>query len=124
MKARVAGLVAAVVLAVNACGEKPAAPPPTSAPSTTSPSAATSPPSPVPVTPSPSTSTRLTTKRSPRADSGPGCGQRAVNAGRFNPKCPEYQGYLDPGGPGRGKTSGDLQREYACEQGYLPKSEC
>ncbi|WP_157358622.1 hypothetical protein [Amycolatopsis sp. ATCC 39116] len=121
-----------MVLAASACGEKPAAPPATSAPpstsmsapSTTSPRVATPPPSPTPVAPPPNSSTHTTTRRSPRADSGPGCGQRAVNAGRFNPKCPEYQGYLDPGGPGRGKTSGDLQREYACEQGYLPKSEC
>lgn len=59
-----------------------------------------------------------------RADTGPGCGQRAVDAGRFNPDCKEYQGYLDPGGAGRKDTSGEEQRRYACEQGYLPKSEC
>jgi hypothetical protein len=47
-----------------------------------------------------------------------------VIAEKFNPKCPEYQGYLDPGGAGRSKTSGDIQREYGCQQGYIPKSQC
>ncbi|WP_370944636.1 hypothetical protein AB5J62_36710 [Amycolatopsis sp. cg5] len=56
--------------------------------------------------------------------SGPGCGLRAVTSGKVNPACLEYQGYLDPGGPGRGPTSGELQHQYGCEQGYIPKSEC
>jgi hypothetical protein len=47
-----------------------------------------------------------------------------VDAGKFNPHCKEYEGYLDPGGPGRGKTSGDLQHDYGCQQGYIPKSQC
>jgi hypothetical protein len=47
-----------------------------------------------------------------------------MTAGKFNPKCAEYQGYLDPGGPGRGKTSGEIQQQYGCQQGYIPKSQC
>jgi hypothetical protein len=47
-----------------------------------------------------------------------------MKAKKFNPACAEYQGYLDPGGPGRGKTSGEIQQEYGCKQGYIPKSEC
>ena len=46
-------------------------------------------------------------------------------AGRFNPSCSEYQGYLDPGtSAGRGPTSGEIQTEWGCEQGYIPASEC
>ncbi|MCG3755305.1 hypothetical protein [Amycolatopsis sp. Poz14] len=70
----------------------------------------------------PKTSTSQGKRRDP--STGPGCGQRAVNAGKFNPRCKEYQGYLDPGGPGRPKTSGEIQREWACQQGQLPASEC
>jgi len=36
--------------------------------------------------------------------------------GRFDPSCPEYQGYLDPGGAGRGPTSGEIQSQYARQQ--------
>lgn len=119
---KVVGLVAAVVLAVSACGgEEPVAPAATPPPAT---SAAPTSLSPTPVTTAPAPPPSTSTGRSTPADSRPGCGQRAVDAGKFNPQCPEYQGYLDPGGPGRGDTSGDLQREYACEQGYLPESEC
>src|SRR5699024_3345249 len=58
-------------------------------------------------------------------DAAPGCGQRAVESGQFNPQCEEYQGYLDPGTiAGRGPTSGEIQRQYGCEQGYIPESEC
>lgn len=58
-------------------------------------------------------------------DSAPGCGQRAVNAGTFNPACSEYQGYLDPGREsGRQPNSGDIQHDWGCQQGYIPKSEC
>lgn len=58
-------------------------------------------------------------------DVGPGCGQRAVDAGRFNPACAEYQGYLDPGrAGGRPANSGDLQHDWGCQQGYIPESEC
>lgn len=66
-----------------------------------------------------------TRSRSSSADTGPGCGQRAVARGVFNPSCAEYQGYLDPGkAAGRAPSSGDLQTQYACEQGQLPASEC
>ncbi|KID32061.1 hypothetical protein HQ32_00945 [Prauserella sp. Am3] len=58
------------------------------------------------------------------ADSGQGCGQRALDKGEFNPDCKEYQGYLDPGGAGREDTAGEAQLEYACEQGYIPKEKC
>lgn len=58
------------------------------------------------------------------ADTGPGCGERALEAGEFNPDCKEYQGYLDPGGRGRDDTAGEAQLEYACEQGYIPKEKC
>lgn len=63
--------------------------------------------------------------RGTRASSSSGCGQRAVDAGRFDASCAEYQGYLDPGrAAGRGPSSGDLQFEYGCEQGYIPEDEC
>ena len=69
-----------------------------------------------------STTTRTT---APRARSTAGCGQRAVNAGRYDSSCPEYQGYLDPGTrAGRGPTSGEVQLQYACEQGLVPKEQC
>lgn len=70
-------------------------------------------------------SERSSTSRRAGADTSPGCGQRAVARGRFNPSCQEYQGYLDPGrAGGRGPSSGDLQTEYGCQQGYIPESEC
>lgn len=113
-------MLAALLLAigVTACTDEPGSGPgepaatsmraPESSPSSQTPSVA---PGPAPGSAS-------------HADTGPGCGQRAVDAGRFNPDCKEYQGYLDPGGAGRKDTSGEEQRRYACEQGYLPKSEC
>lgn len=69
-------------------------------------------------TPSPTSRThenpaRPTRSRRPAADTGIGCGQRAVTAGAFNPACPEYQGYLDPGtAAGRAPTSGERQRQH------------
>ncbi|MDD7942560.1 hypothetical protein PHK61_29525 [Actinomycetospora lutea] len=62
--------------------------------------------------------------RSSRTSSS-GCGPRAVSAGRFDASCDEYQGYLDPGtSAGRAPTSGDLQTQWGCEQGYIPEDEC
>ncbi|PKV96136.1 hypothetical protein ATK30_7072 [Amycolatopsis echigonensis] len=126
----------ALALALAGCAGNPpaqhavAGPAPTSRPSpepapstTTTPTATT----PAASTPAKATSTPKTTaseaKRRDPATS-PGCGQRAVDAGKFNPRCKEYQGYLDPGGSGRPKTSGEIQHEYLCQQGYLPPAEC
>jgi len=92
-------------------------------------------PSAVPSTTPPPSTTRprqtttarpTTTTKAPvqKADSGPGCAGRAMAASKFNPSCPEYQGYLDPGGPGRGPTSGEMQHQYGCKAGYIPASEC
>ncbi len=92
-------------------------------------------PSAVPSTTPPPSTTRprqtttarpTTTTKAPvqKADSGPGCAGRAMAASKFNPSCPEYQGYLDPGGPGRGPTSGEIQHQYGCKAGYIPASEC
>ncbi|GAA4925611.1 hypothetical protein EV188_102796 [Actinomycetospora succinea] len=62
--------------------------------------------------------------RSTRA-SASGCGQRAVDAGRFDASCDEYQGYLDPGtSAGRAPSSGETQTQWGCEQGYIPEDEC
>lgn len=94
------------------------APATTAAPATSTPDTST----PAKATSAPKTTTPKAKRRDPATS--PGCGQRAVDAGKFNPRCKEYQGYLDPGGPGRPKTSGEIQREWACQQGYLPKSEC
>jgi hypothetical protein len=59
------------------------------------------------------------------ADTGPGCGRRAVGRGVFNSACTEYQGYLDPGrAAGREPSSSDLQHDDGCQKGYIPKSEC
>jgi hypothetical protein len=84
---------------------------------------------PVTSTNPPPTTTRApvtTTTRAPvtTTNSSVGCAQRAMAAGKFDPSCPEYQGYLDPGGPGRGPTSGDIQHQYGCQQGYIPASQC
>ncbi|WP_433030649.1 hypothetical protein [Actinomycetospora sp. CA-053990] len=69
--------------------------------------------------------TPSTSSRAGARSSGAGCGQRAVSAGEFNPSCSEYQGYLDPGrAGGRAPSSGDLQTEWGCEQGYIPAEEC
>ncbi|MEQ3551808.1 hypothetical protein WIS52_15145 [Pseudonocardia nematodicida] len=54
-----------------------------------------------------------------------GCAQRAMAAGKFDPSCSAYQGYLDPGtAAGRAPTSGEIQMQYACEQGLVPESDC
>lgn len=68
--------------------------------------------------PAPETSTRRVPAptQAPATSSTKGCAAAAMAAGRFNPSCPEYQGYLDPGGPGRGPTSGDIQSQYAKQQ--------
>lgn len=48
-----------------------------------------------------------------------------MQAGRFDPSCSEYQGYLDPGtAAGREPTSGEIQMQYLCEQGVVPRSQC
>ncbi len=45
-----------------------------------------------------------------KVDTGSGCGLRAVMAGKFNPACAEFQGYLDPGvSAGRGPNDTDIQ---------------
>lgn len=105
----------APVTAAPASTPAPPPPPQTSTPLPTSTTTRTS------RTTTKPTTTRATTK----ADTGPGCGGRAVARGVFNPACAEYQGYLDPGrAAGRQPSSGDLQTEYGCEKGYIPKSEC
>lgn len=56
---------------------------------------------------------------------GDGCAQQAMAAGRFDPSCSAYQGYLDPGtSAGRAPTSGEIQMQYACRQGLVPESDC
>lgn len=60
----------------------------------------------------------------PHVDGAPGCADRARSAGAFNPSCAEYQGYLDPGGPGRAPTSGELQTQFGCQQGYITGPVC
>lgn len=58
-------------------------------------------------------------------DTAPGCGGRAVDAGVFNPGCTEYQGYLDPGTRGgRAPSSGELQMQNGCKQGYITGPQC
>ncbi|WP_037363434.1 hypothetical protein [Amycolatopsis orientalis] len=123
----------ALALALTGCTADPPAqravagasptsqPGPQPAPATT-----TVPATPAPIASTPASVPSSTKPKAKRRDpaTSPGCGQRAVDAGRFNPRCKEYQGYLDPGGPGRPKTSGEIQREYLCQQGYLPRSEC
>ena len=60
-----------------------------------------------------------------RATSDAGCAQRAMAAGQFDPSCAAYQGYLDPGtSAGRAPTSGEVQLQYACEQGLVPEDDC
>jgi hypothetical protein len=45
--------------------------------------------------------------------------------GQFDPTCPDYQGYLDPGtAGGRAPTSGETQMQYGCQQGYIPRDQC
>lgn len=57
--------------------------------------------------------------------SGGDCAQQAMTAGQFDPSCSAYQGYLDPGtSAGRAPTSGEIQMQYACEQGMIAKSDC
>lgn len=64
-------------------------------------------------------------QHSERNDTGAGCGRRAVTAGTFNPSCDEYQGYLDPGtAAGCAPSSGDVQQQWGCQQGYIPKDQC
>ncbi|MBB3663731.1 MULTISPECIES: hypothetical protein [Prauserella salsuginis group] len=113
-------LLPAVVLAgAGACTDDPN-PAPTSRTS-----ASAAPPSgSAPHSQQPRTSPGGPSARAGDTDTGPGCGERAVEAGEFNPDCKEYQGHLDPGGRGRGDTAGEAQLEYACEQGYVPKEKC
>ncbi len=92
-----------------------AGPSTTPLPSTTRPQQTTT------VRPTPTTTTKAPVQK---ADSGPGCAGRAMAASKFNPSCPEYQGYLDPGGPGRGPTSGEIQHQNGCKAGYIPASQC
>lgn len=48
-----------------------------------------------------------------------------MQADRFDPSCSEYQGYLGPGtAAGREPTSGEIQAQYACEQGLIQRSQC
>ncbi len=64
-------------------------------------------------------------RKSRTTTSTAGCARRAMAAGKFNPSCPEYQGYLDPGTAGsRAPTSGELQQAYGCKMGYIPKGQC
>ncbi|GAA1197399.1 hypothetical protein [Prauserella alba] len=111
-------LLPAVVLAgAAACTDDP-----NPAPTSTTSASAAPPSGSVPY--SQPTSPGNPSARTGGADTGPGCGERALEAGEFNPDCKEYQGHLDPGGRGRGDTAGEAQLEYACEQGYVPKEKC
>lgn len=57
--------------------------------------------------------------------SGDDCAARAMAAGRFDPSCSAYQGYLDPGtSAGRAPTSGETQMQYLCERGLAPRGDC
>ncbi|GAA1864883.1 hypothetical protein GCM10009772_45540 [Pseudonocardia alni subsp. carboxydivorans] len=59
------------------------------------------------------------------ATSGDDCAARAMAAGRFDPSCSAYQGYLDPGtSAGRAPTSGETQMQYLCERGLTPRDDC
>lgn len=113
-------LLPAVVLAGGAaCSSEPGPAPRTSASASAAPSAGSASPSqPTPTSPS------SPPARPGGADTAQGCGERALDAGTFNPDCKEYQGHLDPGGRGRDDTAGEAQLEYACEQGYVPKEKC
>ncbi len=120
------------------CSTSPAAPPPVvaAAPVSTTPALTTAMPT-TPPTPAPTAATtrpkpivksttaaKATAKNSSKFSST-GCAQRAVTAGKFNPSCQEYQGYLDPGtAGGRAPSSGNTQLQYACQTGQAPKSEC
>jgi hypothetical protein len=67
---------------------------------------------------------RATSTARPRSTAKPDCARAAMAAGRFDPTCQAYQGYLDPGGPTRGPTSGEIQTAYGCRQGYIPAAQC
>ncbi len=75
----------------------------------------------------PSTTTKRSRTAAPRTKtrSSTSCADAAMQAGQFDPSCSQYQGYLDPGtAAGREPTSGEIQAQYACEQGLIPRSEC
>ena len=118
-------LGALALIGLTACGSTAAPAPAVPTPSpVVAPASMVPPPAPV-TTPAPTTTLPAPTTTTPHAAGGPGCGERAVAAGTYDPSCSEYQGYLDPGGAaGRAKTSGESQQEYGCQQGYIPKSEC
>lgn len=97
---------------------------PSAVPSTTPPPSTIRPRQTTTARPTPTTTTTTTKAPVQKTDSVPGCAGRAMAASKFNPSCPEYQGYLDPGGPGRGPTSGEIQHQYGCKAGYIPASEC
>lgn len=43
----------------------------------------------------------------------------------YDPTDPRYQGADDPGlAAGRAPNSADLQTQWGCQQGYIPKSQC
>jgi hypothetical protein len=76
-------------------------------------------------TTAPQTKTGNTSPRRGTRPAQSGCAQAAMAAGRFDPSCGEYQGYLDPGtSAGRAPSSGEIQYAYGCQQGYIPKSQC
>ncbi|WP_339122680.1 hypothetical protein [Pseudonocardia sp. D17] len=117
-----------VVVLVAACAPADAAQPdPTSG---TAPPASSAPAAPTTTAGHPTAvarhpTTAVTRGRAGAADAAPGCGERAVAAGRFDPSCAEYQGYLDPGTrAGRGPTSGDVQLQNLCRTGQAPASDC
>ena len=106
---------AALVVALSACGT---AVPPAPAASSAPPATATATAAVAPPVAAGTTTARPTTKKSTpstsknKADTSSGCGKRAMAAGKFNPSCKEYQGYLDPGSSAdRGKSSGEIQSE-------------
>lgn len=71
------------------------------------------------------TSPRGTSPRGGASSNGSDCAAAALQAGRFDPSCPAYQGYLDPGArAGRAPTSGERQYADGCKRGYIPKSRC
>jgi hypothetical protein len=107
--------VTAPVVAPTTASPAPPAPTRTASPSNSGTATRSAAPTKRSRTAKPKPATRRTTS----------CAERAMQAGRFDPSCSEYQGYLDPGtAAGREPTSGEIQMQYACEQGLVPRSQC
>ncbi|MFC4948584.1 hypothetical protein [Pseudonocardia sp. GCM10023141] len=124
--------LAGVALAIAPAATPPASAVPAVAATTTPPAPADEPvlvPGVEPVLmtsdPAPATRKPVTGKPATSKVAAPGCAARAMATGRFDPGCAEYQGYLDPGtAGGRAPTSGEIQQENGCKQGYIPADQC